>query len=699
MTVDAPAPDHSPATRAPAVRTAHALKRLVIGQALRSDDLGHTLLPKRLALPIFASDPLSSVAYATQEILLVLAVGGTAFLYLAPWVAAAVVLLMAVVVLSYRQVVHAYPSGGGSYEVVRRNLGPNAALAVAASLMVDYVMTVAVSVASGVDNIVSALPSLAGHRVSMAVGFVVLLAAVNLRGVRESGRAFAAPTYLFISGILLMVGTGLFRVAMGHGPVASSAAFGIVPVSGKDSLTGLGLLLLALRAFASGCTALTGVEAISNGVPAFRRPKARNAATTLAVMGTTAVAMFAGITVLALTAKVHITDSACRLSGFPGDCHTAAQPTVIAQLAAAVFGGNHSVLFYGIQTVTALVLILAANTAFNGFPLLASILAEHRYLPHQLHTRGDRLAFSNGIAALAIVAAGLLWIFDASVTSLIHLYILGVFTSFTLSQIGMVKHWNQVLATRTDPRARRSTITSRAINTVGACVTALVLVIVLITKFTEGAWLAVVAALLLWTTMRGIHRHYDQVDEELAVEDPHADSVRPAQIHGIILVAKVHKPTLRALAYAQAFHPTTLTALTVSVEPNATARLEQQWAEFDLDVPLHVLDSPFREVTRPVVGYVREFRRSSPRDAVAVFIPEYVVGHWWEQLLHNQSALWLKSRLLFTPGVMVISVPWQLTSSHHADHPARRAPGTVRRGEPHTHASLATVREQPPSAP
>ncbi|TDT97387.1 amino acid/polyamine/organocation transporter (APC superfamily) [Streptomyces sp. 846.5] len=699
MTVDAPTPDHSPAAQAPAARTAHALKRLVIGQALRSDNLGQTLLPKRLALPIFASDPLSSVAYATQEILLVLAVGGTAFLYLAPWVAAAVVLLMAVVVLSYRQVVHAYPSGGGSYEVVRSNLGPNAALVVAASLLVDYVMTVAVSVASGVDNIVSALPSLAGHRVSMAVGFVVLLAAVNLRGVRESGRAFAAPTYLFIGGILLMVGTGLFRVALGHGPVASSAAFGIVPVTGRDSLTGLGLLLLTLRAFASGCTALTGVEAISNGVPAFRRPKARNAATTLAVMGATAVAMFAGITVLALTAKVHITDNACRLSGFPGDCHTAAQPTVIAQLAAAVFGGNHSVLFYGIQTVTALVLILAANTAFNGFPLLASILAEHRYLPHQLHTRGDRLAFSNGILALAIVAAGLLWIYDASVTSLIHLYILGVFTSFTLSQVGMVKHWNQVLATRTDPRPRRSTITSRAINTVGACVTALVLLIVLITKFTEGAWLAVAAALLLWTTMRGIHRHYDRVADELAVEDPHADSVRPARIHGIILVAKVHKPTLRALAYAEAFHTSTLTALTVSVEPNATARLEQQWADFDIDIPLHVLDSPFREVTRPVVGYVREFRRTSPRDAVAVFIPEYVVGHWWEQLLHNQSALWLKSRLLFTPGVMVISVPWQLSSSHHADHPARRAPGTVRRGEPYTHDSLATVRERPPSAP
>jgi amino acid transporter len=675
-----------------AFRVAHALKRLVIGQALRSEDLGQTLLPKRLALPIFASDPLSSVAYATQEILLVLAVGGTALLYLAPWVAAAVVLLMGVVVLSYRQVVHAYPSGGGSYEVVRKNLGPNAALVVAASLLVDYVMTVAVSVASGVDNIISALPQLAGHRVALAVGFVVLLAAVNLRGLRESGRAFAAPTYLFIAGILLMVGTGLLRVALGHPPVASSAAFGIVPVNGKDALTGVGLVLLCLRAFASGCTALTGVEAISNGVPAFRRPKAKNAASTLAVMGTTAVVMFTGITVLALTAKVHIADSACRLTGPPGNCHTAAQPTVIAQLAAAVFGGYHSLLFYGIQAATALVLILAANTAFNGFPLLASILSEHRYLPRQLHTRGDRLAFSNGIIALAAVAAGLLWLYDASVTSLIHLYILGVFTSSTLSQYGMVKHWNQVLTTQTGARDRRATMRSRAINAVGAAVTSVVLVIVLVTKFTEGAWLAVVAALVLWTMMRAVHRHYVNVAEELRIEDPRAESVRPSQVHGIVLVGKLHKPTLRALAYAQAFRTDSLRALTVAVDPKATALLEEQWQEFDIDVPLEVLDSPFREVTRPVVGYARSFRRSSPRDALAVFIPEYVVGHWWEQLLHNQSALWLKSRLLFTPGVMVISVPWQLTSSHRADHPARRAPGAVRRGEPHTLSALATVR-------
>ncbi|MFB7662572.1 APC family permease [Kitasatospora sp. NPDC056138] len=649
---------------------------------MRSEELGETLLPKRLALPIFASDPLSSVAYATQEILLVLTVGGTAFLYLTPWVAAGVVLLMAVVVMSYRQVVHAYPSGGGSYEVVSKNLGDNAGLVVAASLLVDYVMTVAVSVASGVDNIISAMPSLADYRVELAVAFVVLLAAMNLRGVRESGKAFAAPTYLFIGGILLMVVTGFVKVLFGHAPVASSAGMGIIPVDGKDTLAGLGLLMLGLRAFASGCTALTGVEAISNGVPAFRAPKSKNAATTMSVMGITAVVMFVGITALSLITKVHYVDDACQLTGVPGDCKTFAQPTVIAQLASSIFGGDHSILFYLIQAVTALVLILAANTAFNGFPLLASILAQHRYLPRQMHTRGDRLAFSNGIIALAVVAGGLLVLYKADVTSLIHLYILGVFTSFTLSQIGMVKHWNRALATEADSTVRAAAQRSRVINGFGAVVTALVLVIVLITKFTQGAWLAVVAAVVLWVMMRGIRRHYDTVAEELAVDDPQAESVRPSRVHGIVLVSKLHKPTLRALGYAQAFRPDSLEAVTVSVEKDATRELESHWDEYDLQVPLKVLDSPYREITKPVVAYVRTIRRNSPRDAIAVFIPEYVVGHWWEHLLHNQSALWLKSRLLFTPGVMVISVPWQLSSAGRADHPSRRAPGSVRRGEP-----------------
>ncbi|MGW1883801.1 APC family permease [Streptomyces sp. NPDC001970] len=657
------------------------LKRLVIGRALRSEELGETLLPKRLALPIFASDPLSSVAYATQEILLVLTLGGLAYLHFTPWIAAAVVALMTVVVLSYRQVVHAYPSGGGSYEVASTNLGPSAGLVVAASLLVDYVMTVAVSVASGVDNIISAIPELAEYRVLMALVFVALLTATNLRGVRESGRAFAAPTYLFIAGVLIMCGTGLLRYLLGDAPVAPTAAYGIEPDPADANLMGLALVMLVLRAFSSGCTALTGVEAISNGVPAFRKPKPKNAATTMAAMGLIAITMFVGVTTLAIVAKVRIAEDSCSLTGLP-DCENYTQRTVIAQLAASVFGGESSFGFYYVQAATALVLILAANTAFNGFPLLASILAQHRYLPRQLHNRGDRLAFSNGILALAIVAGLLLWTYKANVTSLIHLYILGVFTSFTLSQTGMVRHWNRELRTETDRAVRRRHHIARIINATGAVVTCVVLAIVLATKFTQGAWLAVLAGIVLWVTMRGIRRHYDHTAAELAVTDPRAELRPPSRVLAIVLVSTLHKPTLRALAYARALRPDRLEALTVAVDRDASAALQRQWEEYGIEVPLKILDSPYREITSSVLVYVRSIRRESPRDVVAVFIPEYVVGHWWENLLHNQSALWLKSRLLFTPGVMVTSVPWQLSSSAHADHPAARAPGAVRRGEP-----------------
>ncbi|WP_107473956.1 APC family permease [Streptomyces sp. TP-A0874] len=659
------------------------VKRVLVGRALRSEGLHETLLPKRLALPIFASDPLSSVAYATQEILLVLTVGGLAFLYLTPWIALAVVGLMAVVVLSYRQVVQTYPSGGGSYAVVSTNLGPSAGLVVAASLMVDYVMTVAVSVASGVDNIISAIPALNEYRTLMAVLFVALLAGVNIRGTRESGRVFAAPTYLFTAGVGIMCVTGLLRWLLGTAPVAESAHYGIRPEAGQGSLTGLALLLLALRAFSSGCTALTGVEAISNGVPAFRRPKPRNAAITMTAMGTIAVLMFSGITALALISKVHITDDACRLTGFSGDCTTTAQRTVIAQVAAAVFGGHHNLGFYYIQAATALVLVLAANTAFNGFPLLASILAQRRYLPHQLHTRGDRLAFSNGILSLAVVAGLLLWVFHASVTNLIHLYILGVFTSFTLCQAGMVRHWNRTLRTESDPVARRRHRSARTINGLGVLVTGVVLVIVLMTKFLQGAYLAVLAGLLLWVMMRAIRRHYDRTGAELAVTDPASDTAVPPRHHAVVLVPEINKPVMRALAYARACRPDSLEAVNVAVDQDEAKALRDQWSALDLQVPLKTLESPYREVTRPFVHYVRSLNRTRPQDLVSVFVSEYVVGRSWENLLHNQSELWLKSRLLLTPGVMVITVPWQLSSSvGRRRRPVGRAPGSVRRGEP-----------------
>jgi amino acid transporter len=642
------------------------VKRVIIGRPMSSEAAAHTLLQKRLALPIFASDALSSVAYATQEIMLVLTVGGTAFFDLAPWVAAGVVVLMATVVASYRQLVRAYPTGGGDYEVATKNIGRPAGVIVASALLVDYVMTVAVSVSSGVDNIISAFPSLDDERVVIALCFVAILAAVNLRGLREAGLAFAAPTYLFAGGVFIMIGTGLIRTMVGDKPRAESANYHIVAQSGYQSLSFLALTFFALRAFSSGCTALTGVEAIANGVPAFRPPKARNAQLTLVLMGSIAVTMFAGLTVLALISHVHITDptsSSCHFSNVT-HCHDRPQRTVIAQVAGAVFGGPHSAGFFYVQATTALILVLAANTAFNGFPLLGSILARDRNLPAQLNNRGDRLAYSNGIVALAVVAGALIWIYEANVTKLIQLYIIGVFTSFTLGQTGMVRHWNRTIKTEQDQAERNRIRRSRMINGFGASLSGVVLVIVVVTKFTKGAYLVLIAMPILYAIMRAINRHYTRVSEELTTAD--IGLTLPARNHVIVLVSKVHKPTLRALSFAKATRPDSLTALTVNVDDDATRALQADWERHDLPVPLTVLESPYREVTKPLMEYIKKLRADRPRDVVSVFIPEYVVGRWWEQLLHNQQALRLKSRLLFQPGVMVTSVPWQLPSSARA---------------------------------
>lgn len=634
-------------------------KRVLVGRKLASDRLGQTLLPKRLALPVFASDPLSSVTYATQEILLILALGGLTYLVYAPWVAAAVILLLLTVVASYRQLVRAYPSGGGDFEVANQNLGPTAGLVVASALLIDYVLTVAVSISAGVDNLISAVPELQGQRIPIALGLVVLLATINLRGTKESGKAFAIPVYLFVVAIGTLIVWGLMQTAFGEAPVAESAQYDVT--AEMTDLGGVAVALLVLRAFASGCTALTGVEAIANGVPAFRKPKAKNAATTLAIMGTLSVAMFGGITALAVIADVHYVEDPCSLQGF--DCEQNPQRTVISQLGDAVFGDG-TVAFYAVQGAAALILILAANTAFNGFPLLGAALAQHRYAPRQLHTRGDRLAFSNGIIVLAVLAGALVFVFDASVTRLIQLYIVGVFTAFTLGQAGMVRHWNRVLAgARPSTAPRRTVLRSRAINAVGATMTGLVLIVVTITKFTHGAWLVLATMPVLFMLMRGIRRHYDKVSAELTVHDWPAESLLPSRVHAVVLVSRLHKPTVRAIAYARAARPDILEAVTVNVDANETAALLDEWDRRGVPVPLRVLDSPYREIARPMVEYVRAIRRESPREVVTVYIPEYVVGHWWEQILHNQSVFWLKSRLLFTPGVMVTTVPWQLLSS------------------------------------
>ncbi|WP_346619048.1 APC family permease [Blastococcus montanus] len=656
-------------------------KRLVLGRPVRSDRLGESLLPKRLALPIFASDPLSSVAYATQEILIVLTLAGTAFLFLAPWLAALVVVLLITVVMSYRQVVHAYPSGGGDYEVAMKNHGQFAGLVVASALLVDYVLTVAVSVSAGTDNIISAFPALNEYRVPIALALVTVLAAANLRGVRESGRAFAAPTYLFIGSILIMIVTGLVRYFVtGDGIIAESSGYGVTPEPEYTQMAGLALVFFALRAFASGCTALTGVEAIANGVPAFRPPKSRNAATTLALMGGVAATMFAGVTALALLADVKYVEHPCDLVGFT-DCETEPQRTVIAQLAAATFGGDTSVGFFVVQAATALVLILAANTAFNGFPLLGSVLAQDRFMPRQLHTRGDKLVYSNGILLLAGFAGLLIVAFDADVNRLIQLYIIGVFTSFTIGQWGMVRHWNREMRSAPDDAARRRMRRSQAINFFGGSMTSVVLVIIVITKFTHGAWLVLVSMPVLFVLMRAINRHYSNVSQQL---EPDTDArTLPSKVHAVVLVSKVHKPTLRALAFARATRPDALTALTVNVDDAETRGLQADWERYDIPVPLTVLESPYREITRPVLDFVKGIRRDSPRELVVVFVPQYVVGRWWENVLHNQSALRLRARLQFQPGVMITTVPWQLESTAGHDDDGRRggpAPGDLRRG-------------------
>ncbi|MFJ5546052.1 APC family permease [Micromonospora chalcea] len=652
-------------------RPTSLLKRLLLGRPFRSDRLQHTLLPKRIALPVFASDALSSVAYAPDEILLTLSIAGASAFFFSPWVALAVVVVMLTVVASYRQNVHAYPSGGGDYEVATVNLGPRAGLAVASALLVDYVLTVAVSVSSGVANLGSVVPFVATHKVLIAVSAVVLLTAINLRGLRESGTAFAIPTYGFVIVIGGMLLTGLVRVfVLGDDLRAPSAG---LEIQAEHSVTGFALVFLLLRTFSSGCAALTGVEAISNGVPAFKAPKSKNAATTLLLLGGIAVTMLVGIIWLSrLTGLQFVEDPKTQIVSGPVDY---VQKTVTVQLGETVFGGG-SVLLYVVAGMTALILFLAANTAFNGFPVLGSILAQDRYLPRQLHTRGDRLAFSNGILFLAVFAVVLIIGFQAEVTKLIQLYIVGVFVSFTLSQAGMIRHWNRHLRNERDPEARRRMLRSRAINTFGMAMTAVVLVIVLATKFLLGAWIAIVAMAVMYVVMLGIRRHYDRIAEEL--EPTEQRGVLPARNHAIVLVSKLHKPTLRAVAYARATRPDTLTAVTVNVDEQDTRDLQADWERRELPVPLTVIDSPYREITRPILNFVASVRRESPRDVVTVFIPEYVVGRWWENLLHNQSALRLKGRLLFEPGVMVTSVPWQLAST--ASKNLDRLDATLSRG-------------------
>ena len=652
---------------------ARSPKRWLIGEPLPSDKLEGQLLPKYLALPIFASDALSSVAYAPQEMLLILLLGGTAFLAFAPWVAGAVVLLLTVVVLSYRQLVKAYPSGGGDYEVARKNIGEVAGLIVASALLVDYVLTVAVSVASGVDNIISAIPILNPWRVEGAIFFLVLLMAVNLRGVRESGKAFAAPTYLFIASIAIMIVTALVEAISGHTPVAESSVYHVKP----ESIAQVAFVLLLLRAFSSGCSALTGVEAVSNGVQAFRHPKVQNAQKTLVLMGSIAIVLFVGLVTVALLSKVHYATSACDLIGFK-NCLVIPQRSLIAQIASSTFGDN-SIMFFVVQATTALVLLLAANTAFNGFPLLGSVLAQDRYAPKALNTRGDRLIYSNGVIILAAAAGVLLVIFQANVTSLIQLYIIGVFVSFTLGQSGMIRHWIRLL--KGNPPNRGSIRVSLTINSIGATFTASVLIIVTVSKFLNGAYLVFIMMPILFLLMFGVNRYYRDVDKEIEADPTTVFGAKGD--HAVVLVGKLQKPVLKALDYAIAARHESVEAVHVSIDEAETQRLQEQWLEQNIEVPLRVIESPYRDISLPLIKYIRSRRDVQGSEVVTIYTPLFIVGHWWEALLHNHKGRRIRHKLMLVHGVVIALVPWLLDSSELIyGRRSRPIPGQDRRGEP-----------------
>jgi len=652
------------------VSSSHALKRLLVGRKLASTQLGETLLPKRIALPVFASDALSSVAYAPDEILLTLSLAGMAGFAFSWWIGLLVAAVMAVVVLSYRQTVHAYPSGGGDYEVATVNIGASAGLTVASALLVDYVLTVAVSVSSGVQNAEAMLPFLQGHEGPVAAAVILVLMAMNLRGVKESGGIFAIPTYLFMAAIGVMTLWGLARIfLLGDTLRAETAGYQVVSTAAyAQNFTGLLMVALLARAFSSGCAALTGVEAISNGVPAFQQPKSRNAATTLGLLGLIAITMLGGIITLANLTQVRMLDVRGGAYFVTPDGtelrHEAT--TVVGQLARAVFYDSFRPGFYVMILLTMLILFLAANTAFNGFPTLGSILARDGYLPRQLHTRGDRLAYSNGIISLAAAAIALVLIFNASVTALIQMYVVGVFVSFTVSQFGMLRHWTRHLRTETDPEAARRMRHSRLINAIGLTMTGVVLVVVLASKLLHSAYLAIIAMAVTFWLMKAIQRHYARVAREVALSG-HSDRALPSRVRAVVFVGQVNKPTMRALAFARATRPSTLDCVSVSVDAEESRELLAAWDENEVDAALKVIASPYREVTNPFVDHVRRLRTDNPRDVVCVYIPEVVVGHWWEHALHNQTALVIRTRLHFMPGVMTTSVPYQLRSSALAE--------------------------------
>jgi amino acid transporter len=640
-----------------------------LGRAFTSERLAGERLPKRLALPTFSSDTWSSIAYAPDQILLTLALAGVGAYAVGPWVGVAVVLLLLLVVLTASNTVHEYPSGGGDYEVVRRNLGTFAGRLVGSALLVDYVLTVAVSTSQAASYISGALPTLHGHEMAIAVVLILVLAVLNLRGVHQSSRLLAIPVYLFIGSLLLVLVIGAVEAAAGSLGTAPSADLEVVPdPAHAQGLLAVGSTLLVLRAFASGCVALTGVEAVGNGVPSFRPPKARNATIVLIAMGVTSAVTLLGVMALASATGVRFVEdptSQLREDGQAvSDYH---QLPVIGQITQAV-SSDHGALFYLVTVVTGLVLFLAAHTAFNGFPNLASVLARDAFLPRQLRVRGERLAYSNGILALAAFAAIVVWATRAQVTVQIQMYIVGVFVAMGLAQFGMVRHFTRRIRLERRPRTRHLLRLRRVLAAVGCVTVFAVLLIVLTTKFTHGAWAAIATMAVFFVLMSMIHRHYTRVSTELALPTrddapTHDPAAHPSRSHAVVLLANIDGPTLRALSVASASRPSSLEVVLVQTGERDLDELLENWRALDLQYPLRILYSPYREIDGPILRHVRTLLERDTRGVVIVYLADFQVGPWWEALLHNHSARRLGRRLAQLPRVVVATVPWQLGRS------------------------------------
>ena len=643
---------------------ATAIKRLLVGRALRTEDAIHERLTKKTALAVFSSDALSSTAYATEEILLVLAAAaaatsGGSFGYVVP-VSAGIAVLLAIVATSYRQTIHAYPSGGGAYIVAKENLGTSPGLIAAAALLVDYVLTVSVSIAAGVAAITSAVQGtryagLIDHKVILCLIFIAFIAIANLRGVRESGALFATPTYVFVISFLFMIGFGFFHYFT-YGGAAVVPGPEELKIAEGYKLQPLTLFLL-LGAFSNGCAALTGIEAISNGVQAFKKPEATNAATTLIWMALLLTTMFLGTSVMAFLYHVHPKES----------------ETVISQFARIMFTGPLGWFYYVVQAATAAILVLAANTAFADFPRLSSLLARDRFLPRQFANRGDRLVFSNGIVILAIFSGILVITFGGDTSRLIPLYAVGVFLSFTLSQSGMVVHWlrerRKLRGEKLQDADRSYFVTdevtapanwkkSLAINAVGALATFVVLCVFIATKFIHGAWIVVLVVPLLVVLFKAIHGHYQLVAKQLSTEG--LDPVRPIKHTVIVPISGIHRGVVSALQYARSIASDRVQAVYVDFEEEATANLKDKWERWGAGVQLVVLPSPYRELTRPLLRHIHRLARENSDHIITVVLPEFIPARWWQHALHNQSSLLLKGSLLFKKGVIVTSVPYHL---------------------------------------